>query len=202
MAGLVQSSAAARGIDAADAGVVGARADAVADAADGADQVDQALDVVGAARRRDRAPPSATLPLAGLMPTRRPPTPATSVSPTASITPGCAAAPGSRPVRCCVQRRRPLWPSQALVGAVGGLHEDAARRPPAARCTPAAVSCWRHSTLPPCSATSSLSRGDHRGQRAVAADAGRQRRAGAGAPEFAAGARHRSRPRCRRCRPP
>ncbi len=162
--GLAPEQRAARGVHAADAGVVGARADGVADRGSRCRSGRP-----GARRRwcravRRSATSQRDVPLAGLMPTSRPPTPVTSVSPTAISTPGllqhqvlarCAAASrgggrSGRPRRWCCGRR----PARRRGG-----------RPPAARCSDCAVSRCVHSTLPPCMATRSLLRGDDRDQR-------------------------------------
>jgi hypothetical protein len=132
----------------------------------------------GAPRRWCRAAPAMgdsqrEVPLAGLMPTSRPPMPATSVSPTAISTPDLRSTRFS-PGRCCSQRRRPLWPSQALMLRSAVCTNT--RRP----ATSGAVKAWAdsfcfHRTLPPSMATSSLLVVTTAAIGPVAADAGRQR---------------------------
>ena len=96
------------------------------------------------------------LPLPGFMPTRRPPRPATKVSPTASNTPAWRKTRAS-PGRCWLHSFRPEPPSNA---ATPRSAVSTKTRPPATRgaVKPCALSFSRQISRPSCSASSSLPR--------------------------------------------
>ena len=126
-----------------------------------------------------------TLPGSGSMPTRRGACPRPACPCTAISTPDCRNASAS-PGRCRFHRRRRPG-VEGMHRAVHAQHEHTLaghQRRGVAR----DASCSRHNSRPPSRATSSLSRGDHRRETPIAADAGAQWRTGT--------ARARARGRC------
>ena len=184
LAGLPQQRA-ARGVDAADARVVGACAERVADAAHAAGQVDQALHVVGTARRGD-----GRFPARGAV-GRVDADQASADASHQRVADGDQHAGALQHQVLGGTGLRPQAPAALTVpgagGAVRGLHEDAAagdqrcgerlgRKPLA----PQHLAALQRDEF--------VGGGDDRHQRAVAAHAGCQRRAHGGAPGLLAGA--------------
>ena len=164
----------------------------------GADQVGQALDLVGAARRRRSAPPSARAVAAGRCPASRGPCPTSSVSLKAASTPRLRQ---RQRIAGALQRpqlaRRRARRRRARRGRRRARRR--ARRPPAARSTTRdAERACATATLAGLERDQFVVARDDRREAAVAADAGGELGADAGAPQLAAGVGLERDARCRR----